>query len=160
MTNHRVVTGNKARKARNPAEQVKTPGLDHDTRRMMENWARWACASDEGHSMPMTNAYDMGGAGRRDYDKPEPLINGDAIDTDRAVRTLPDELRVVIVQYWTRRGTALQKARACRCHVATFWRRLHHAHVRINDYRRIIRQRSARVAAALGGGCQSPCQTP
>lgn len=78
-----------------------------------------------------------------------PLINGEAVDVDGAVDALPGELRVVVIQFWTKSGTVHEKARRAGCHVDTLYRRLEDAHHRIRSHLAALREAGRRRRAAL-----------
>jgi DNA-directed RNA polymerase specialized sigma24 family protein len=122
--------------------------IDVDTKRMMENWIRWKLGGGGPGNPSVTSNYDLEARGRREQIS-TPLLNGEAIDVDAAVDKLPAQLKNVIVQYWLRRGSARQKAKACRCAPDTFYRRLAQAHDAIREHLKALRRRGERVRAAL-----------
>lgn len=126
-----------------------------ETERLMRNWAMWK-QSGGTLNMAVTTAYELEGRGRRE-ETSIPLLNGEAIDVDAAVKTLTVELAKVVDEYWLRRGNIMQKVRRCRCAVATFYRRLDLAHGQVHAHMDALRQRSRRFAEAYKG---SPSQTP
>jgi hypothetical protein len=121
------------------------------TQLLMENWARWK----SGVSISVAvSRWGLEARGRRDVSS-IPLLNGEAADVDSAVDALPPELRQAVVEYWLKKGTAEKHARACRCELRTFYRRLDHAHERIRALLRAKRdqaERARRDYLALRGG--------
>ena len=121
-----------------------------ETERMMRNWARWKTGAPIGVSS--SSAYELEGRGRRE-EVSIPLLNGEAIDVDKAVHDLPGWLHEAVWQYWIRGGSVEEKARRCHCAVKTLYRRLDEAHGRIHvclDARRQAIRRVAAVDTAAG----------
>lgn len=110
---------------------------------MMLNWAQWRDGGAQADGISMTNAYDLAPRGRRDP-KATTLLNGEAIDVEAAVNALPPDLYSVVIEYWTKKGNTEKHARACRCAVATFYRRLDHAHERIRALMQAKRDQAER----------------
>lgn len=127
--------------------------IDADTQRMMLNWARWRSGVLIG--LPISGAYDLEAPGLRE-EVSMPLLNGEAMDVDEAVKQLHHELHAVLCEYWLRNGSATQKARKCRCAVGTFYRRLEHAHSRIRIHMDSVRERSRKKGEAYRARCQTP----
>jgi hypothetical protein len=115
-----------------------------ETERMMRNWARWKTGAPIG--LAVSSAYELEGRGRRE-EAPIPLLNGEAMDVDKAVLDLPGELFQVVEQHWLKRGTVKDKARRCHCSEATFYRRLDDAHARVHIFLDANRERHRRLAA-------------
>lgn len=118
--------------------------IDEETHRLMSNWAAWQ--SGASISLALSGAYALEARGRR-AEMCMPLLNGEALDVDRAVEQLDLSLHQVIREQWLRGGTAVQKARACRCHVDTFYKRLDVAHAHIRSYL-AERERAAQLQRA------------
>lgn len=116
-----------------------------ETSRMMRNWARWKTGAPIG--LAVSSAYQLEGRGRRE-EAPIPLLNGEALDVDKAVHDLPGELYHVVEQYWLKRGTMRDRARRCHCSEATFYRRLDDAHSRVHIYLDALRDAHRRRAAS------------
>jgi DNA-directed RNA polymerase specialized sigma24 family protein len=119
--------------------------IDADTQRMMNNWACWRSGVLIG--TPISGAYDLEARGLRE-ETSMPLLNGEALDVEAAVRQLPHELHAVVCEYWLRNGSSAQKARKCRCAAKTFYRRLEQAHSRIRIHLDSVRERSRKMAEA------------
>lgn len=116
--------------------------VNAETTRLMTNWARWK--SGVSISAAVSSAYNMEGHGRRD-ETPTPLINGEAVDVDAAVKLLPAELVDVVAVWWLRGGRAEDKAARCKCSVASLYRRLDYAHGRIRAHLSALRERGNRM---------------
>jgi DNA-directed RNA polymerase specialized sigma24 family protein len=121
---------------------------------MMLNWARW---THDGASIDvaMSGAYTLEARGTR-ADASMPLLNGEALDVDKAVRALKAELLAVVKEHWLRKGSARQKAKKCRCAIATFYRRLDEAHARIRVHLDDMRERGRRAGEAYRNRCLIP----
>jgi hypothetical protein len=115
-----------------------------ETGRLMLNWSRWKLGVPI--SVAVSGAYDLEARGRRE-ETPTPLLNGEALDVDKAVMDLPGDLFHVVEQFWLKKGTLDQKARKCKCAPATFYRRLQDAHGRIHMHMDSLRARGQRMAA-------------
>jgi hypothetical protein len=131
-----------------------------ETERLMRNWALWkysgssiSAAMSSAH-VAMTSAYSLEARGSRSGVS-MPLFDAEALDVDQAVGVLPEPLKLVVAEYWLRKGTTMQKVRRCRCAVATFYRRLGHAHSRIHLHLSGLRQRRMAVSATV-----APSQIP
>jgi hypothetical protein len=126
----------------------------------MRNWAAWKVsgssidAAMSAAHVSMTSAYSLEARGRRS-DVSIPLFDAEALDVDQAVGHLPEQLKLVVAEYWLRKGTTMQKVRRCRCAVATFYRRLGHAHSRVHLHLAGLRQRRMAVSANV-----APSQIP
>jgi DNA-directed RNA polymerase specialized sigma24 family protein len=123
--------------------EIPSDGLDAEFRRRMTNWSIWR--SGASISLAASTAYDPA-LHESNYDECYPLMNGDAVDVEEAVLQLPPELRNVVEAYWVGRGSNEQKARSCKCAIRTYWRRLDHAHVRIQQHLSVRRARHRRAA--------------
>lgn len=123
-----------------------------ETQRLMQNWARWRLGGSG--RMPRSGAYDLAARGHREMVS-DPLIDGEAAETDAAVIALPAELYDAVTVRWlghirppmSRKAklhshagdplervptsTAQQQAVACGVPLRTYYRRLSHAHARI-----------------------------
>lgn len=126
--------------------QMEQRDHDADTHRMMTNWARWKTGAPIG--LAVSGAYELEARGRRE-EASIPLLNGEASDVDQAIDLLPEPLRLVVAEYWLRKGTIREKLRRCRCGSETFYRRLHHSHDRIRAHLRSLRDRGLRARKAL-----------
>lgn len=128
-----------------------------ETERLMRNWARWRSGVPIG--LAVSGAYDLEAPGRRE-ETPIPLLNGEAVDVEEGVQALPTELKLVVYVHWLDRdlqekwiggkATTDRRARRCRCAVATYYRRLGHAHARIHLHLDHLRDRRRRIALVLG----------
>lgn len=127
--------------------------IDAETTRRMTNWARWKVggASIE---LAMSSAYDLEARGRREAVS-VPLMNGEALDVDRAVHDLPGELVLVVEQHWLKRGSVGRKAKRCGCAISTFYRRLEDAHYRVQVYLLELRRRRPDAALTYPGTLSS-----
>lgn len=123
----------------------------------MLNWAAWKLGGGS-FFPPVTSAYDLEARGRHEETSVE-LINGEAIDVERGMATLADELKLVVAEYWLRRGTVRQKLKSCRCSSRTFYRRLDQAHRQIHEYIGALRGRREALElsrARIANGGQTP----
>lgn len=126
--------------------QLERRDIDPETERLMRNWSRWKSGVPIG--LAVSSAYELEARGRRE-EVSIPLLNGEAMEVDRAVEALPGELKDVIRRHWLQAGgTIRQRAKACRCAVATYYRRLHQAHQRIRATIHLRRERGRRIAGA------------
>jgi len=57
-----------------------------------------------------------------------------AWEIERAVRSLERDLNKAMIEFYLRRGTVDQKARACQCGRRTLFDRVHRAHCRIAEW--------------------------
>lgn len=126
---------------------------EEEVSRMLSNWVRWKLG---GASISLAMSLQgLPSRGTRS-ETPVPLINGEAVDVDSAVEALPGPLRLVVHVHWLHelpdrqgrprrapRAPTDQRARACRCSVRTYFRRLRHAHDRI-----VALMRAKKVEAA------------
>lgn len=124
--------------------------IDADTERLMLNWARWRSGTLIG--TPISGAYDLEAPGRRE-EASIPLLNGEAVDVEEAVRQLPHELHAVVCEYWLYSGSAGKKAKKCRCALRTFWLRLERAHSRIRIHLDSVRERARKIGEAYRNRC-------
>ena len=126
-----------------------------ETARLMNNWAHWKAGVSI--SVAVSSAFNLEARGRREAVS-VPLLNGEAADVDAAVDALPRELHQVVVMHWLgettdhrgkprkmRAATIEQRAQACSCAVATYYRRLEHAHARIRALMRGKRAQAERA---------------
>lgn len=119
--------------------------IDAETERLMLNWARWKSGASV--TLAMSSAYDLEARGRREA-TPMPLINGEGVEVDAAVEQLPPELKLVVIQFWTKGGTIRQKARTCGCVERSLYNRLDDAHHRIRCHLSGQREIARRAADA------------
>lgn len=93
----------------------------------LQNWARWKLASG---SMPAPRLGDAAAAVVRDpyADKPIPISDCEASDTDDAVMRLPGELRITVIEYYVGRGGLREKLGRLCCEKATLFARIERAH--------------------------------
>lgn len=162
---------------RAPLDADKAKAIEEaETVALMTNWALWKVSGGDtaagvGGSGIISSAYNLEARGRRAA-VAIPLINGDAVIVDQAVRALPAELRQVINVHWLqqiedKRGrlrpwphaNTEQRARACGCQVRTYWRRLGHAHERIRALMRAKKVQAAE-SARLYRASLKPSETP
>lgn len=98
----------------------------------LKRWARWAARDGQVRGLWYARASafvpSAGGGGGVD-----PELDQESSDLDACVVRLPDELRLVVVEYYRRPGTQEQKARACGVSKATFFRKLDHAQQRLAE---------------------------
>jgi DNA-directed RNA polymerase specialized sigma24 family protein len=127
--------------------------IDWESRRIMLNWAQWKSGSPIG--LASSNAYELEARGRHE-ETPIPLLNGEALDVDKAISELPPELSVAVAEYWLRKGTIREKLRRLRCAAETFYRRLDQAHRRVREHLQRLRDIGVRKRAALANGRQTP----
>jgi len=127
--------------------------IDADTTRMMTNWARWRDGGGMS-SCAITAAYDLEARGRRE-EVSMPLINGEALDVDGAVKALDAELQEAVVQWWVKQGNAEKKAAACGCVVKTLYNRLDQAHRRIHSHLSHLREQGRRAREAYRAGVKT-----
>lgn len=127
-----------------------------ETERLMRNWARWKTGAPIG--LAVSSAYELEGRGRRE-EAPVPLLNGEAMDTEKAVLDLPGDLFHVVELHWLKRGTIAEKARRCHCSEATYYRRLDDAHSRVHIFLDAMRATHRRHAAVLGQTLAKPTCT-
>jgi hypothetical protein len=127
--------------------------IDSETHRLMTNWARWKSGAPIG--LASTSAYDLEAPGRRE-EVSIPLLNGEALDVDKAIEELPPPLSVAVAEYWLRAGTIRSKLHKLRCSSRTFYRRLDHAHTRVRAHLQRLRDRGRRKREALSKGGQTP----
>jgi hypothetical protein len=137
------------------AEEMEIDGL-------MTNWALWRTlgggpSAGESGSGLISSAYSLKARGRRSA-VAMPLINGDAVMVDQAVRMLPALLLRVVYAQWLalihdKRGhlkpwphaNVEQRARGCACSVRTYYRWLDDAHQRIVALIRARRSEATRA---------------
>jgi DNA-directed RNA polymerase specialized sigma24 family protein len=128
--------------------------IEHINARLIR-WADWAARSNRavglGYS-PCTIIRLMKGEFRCTFNRNDPMINDEAMNTERAVIKLPDELRKVVVVYYLKSGTVEQKARDCRCCRDTLYARLHHAHQRIDELLAMPRRERVSPKACIFSG--------
>lgn len=127
--------------------------IDAETERLMQNWARWK--SGAGVAMAVSSAYNLEATGAWG-ETPMPLIDGDAIMVDAAVESLPDGLKVVLIEYWVRGGLIDQKVRRCRCTRRTFYRRLDDANRKVVQLVQERRRSYGRARVARGEPAPQP----
>lgn len=98
----------------------------------LQNWARWKLASG---AMPTPRLGEAAAMVRDPYaEKPIPISDCEASDTDDAVMRLPGELRITVIEYYVGRGGLREKlARLC-CEKATLFARIERAHRLLADH--------------------------
>lgn len=105
--------------------------LDHDFVRRMDNWARSLDGSSVGTCSKL-----WGNVGGGSYEARVPVLMGEARDTDRAIRALPQRYQEVVTIFWTNRSqtlawmaTSTARVRLWRLGPASFgdWLELGHA---------------------------------
>lgn len=114
--------------------------LDAETTRVMENWAGWRRGDSIGAAV--SSAYrDV----RDAYDMPLPLINGEAVDVQKAIDRLEPHQAKAVEEFWVRRGQLHQIVRACGCSKAALYRRLDQAHRFIHAFLAELKTRAERL---------------
>jgi DNA-directed RNA polymerase specialized sigma24 family protein len=97
-------------------------------------WVLWhRRGQDNGLGFPRECAYTRLD-GRTPGKVSQPPVDEAAWEIERAVRALEHELNKVVIQFYLKRGTSEDKARACQCHRDTLYARLHTAHIRILEW--------------------------
>ena len=129
---------------------------DDDYERRMQNWRRWRLG---GGSLASTGgsplAYERMASGiyerfeARNREAKVPLLEGEAMDTDRAVRALERALRAAVETMYLAKGSLHAKARSCGCRREGLLMRLDLARVRILDH--VQHQREQRLRAQAIG---------
>lgn len=113
------------------------PTFADDYDRRMSNWRRWRLFGNtpgSGSSPAIYQALATGIYNRTDPRRREatmPMIDGEAADTDQAVRSLAAAQRQAIEVFYLQSGGMDRKARACGCRRDTFKDRLQAARVAI-----------------------------
>lgn len=115
--------------------------IEAETTRLMENWAAWR--RGDSISCAVSAAYRE--AIRDTYDTPLPLINGEALDVDKAIGRLEQHLQKAVEEFWVRRGQQHQIARACGCSMRAVYRRLDQAHRFIHAFLHELKERGERA---------------
>ncbi len=62
------------------------------------------------------------------------LIDEAAWEVHQAITDLPPLLNLAVIEFYLKRGTSIQKARACGCTESTLFYRIHSAHLKIMDW--------------------------
>lgn len=99
-----------------------------DFDRMLENWARWLFGDTVQSLVAISSIYHLGPKPPR-YGNTMPIINGEAIDLDRAIRRLArrhQQTLEVEMQDWLY-PTKILKARRCGVCVRTYQTRIEEA---------------------------------
>ena len=99
-----------------------------DFDRMLDNWARWLFGGTNVSAFSISCIYRIGPRPPR-YGNTSPIINGEAIDLDRAIKRLPNRYQQVLlieVQDWLYPTQAL-KAKRCAVCLNTYKTRLEQA---------------------------------
>lgn len=113
------------------------PTFADDYDRRMSNWRRWrlfGSTPGSGSSPAIYQALAIGIYNRTDPRRREatmPMIDGEAADTDHAVRSLSASLRQAVEVFYLQSGGIERKARQCGCRRDTFKERLQAARVAI-----------------------------
>lgn len=86
---------------------------DADTERRLQNWARWKLgAGARGLGYASVNLTMVLGDDRSDYQEARiPTVDCEAEETDRAIMTLPSELRATLEVFYVLGGGVTSKAR-------------------------------------------------
>lgn len=99
--------------------------------RRIENWALWYWRGSVGPRAPGPSpAYNLVNAlSPRDQENNNLVISGEAEDTDRILRRMEPKITEALTVHHTAPSTWTPSARAkrCRCHVATYYRRVERA---------------------------------
>jgi len=104
---------------------------NEDMERRLQNWARWKLGAGArgalGYaSVPFTSLL---GADRCDFEEARiPTVDCEAEETDRAVMTLPSELRATVEVFYVLGGGMAAKARRLACTEATIRARIARSH--------------------------------
>lgn len=94
-------------------------------------WVKWSLTRlDDGLGYPHACAF-VKIPGSPNHASP---VDESAWEIERAVKSLPADLKLAIIQFYLKRGTSDQKARACGCSPRHFFRRIHSAHIRILEW--------------------------
>ena len=127
-----------------------------DFERRMQNWRRWRLG---GGSLAKTGgspaAYERMASGLYDRFQPRnressvPLLEGEAMDTDRAVRALERALRAAVETMYLAKGSLHAKARSCGCRREGLLMRLDIARAQILNH--VQHQREQRIRAQAIG---------
>lgn len=93
----------------------------------LKRWGEWCARRESGglgypRECPYTRMQARSGVG---FSSPE--VDGEAVETERAVCELPEHLRETIRSYYVRPGTVEQKARDLRCGRDTVYARIERA---------------------------------
>jgi DNA-directed RNA polymerase specialized sigma24 family protein len=114
-----------------------------DIERRLQNWGRWkhgAGAGGLGYAKVTFSAEVVDCD--RDLESVVPTINVEAEVTDRAIMTLPSEVRATVEVVYVLGGTMAAKARRLACTEATIYSRLQRARRNISHW--LIEQTEAR----------------
>lgn len=99
----------------------------------LNNWARWRLAAGSG-SMASVNLEEAGMPRDPYADKPIPISDCEASETEEAVQRLPGDLRVTVLEYYIGPGGMRHKlARLC-CTEPTLYARIGRAHRQLADH--------------------------
>lgn len=96
-----------------------------DFDRMLQNWARWLNGGEQRGGIAPFPAYNLGPRPPR-YGNTMPMINGEAVDLDKAIKRIPKRYQQsleVDTQDWLY-PTQVLKARRCGVCVKTYKARL------------------------------------
>lgn len=119
--------------------------LEPDFERRMTNWALYCVGAGRGGGRSRYPAYNLGPPGRR-AGATTPVNAIEASETDDAVNALPVLLLRAVRSYWLSSDHVSERAGACRCGVATWYRRVDEGHTEIR--RLLAVQRAAKAALA------------
>lgn len=107
---------------------------NEDYERRMQNWRRWRLGGGDTSTGASPSVYEIMASGIYNRHEPGyrestiPLLVGEAMDTERAVRSLDRALRAAVETMYLARGSLKAKARCCGCRVDAFKQMLEIAH--------------------------------
>jgi hypothetical protein len=78
-----------------------------DFRRRMQNWAR--AVTGQLSALRSSWSVDPSVVNHGLEGAPLPMLEGEALDTDAALRTLPERYRWAVEEFWTREGRSLRQ---------------------------------------------------
>lgn len=94
--------------------------VDHETQRLLENWARYRIfGDDDGVGFGCSTLADLESRGRRDEVR-IPILAGEGFDVDRTIKTLPTPHERYLVAEYIKTGTQAERARWAGCAVNTY----------------------------------------
>jgi hypothetical protein len=94
---------------------------NEDYERRMQNWRRWRLGGGDTSTGASPSVYQIMASGiynrheARYRESTIPLLVGEAMDTERAVRSLDRALRAAVETVYLARGSLASKARSCGC---------------------------------------------
>ena len=105
-----------------------TPEQKRDIERRLSNWSLWYSRGRVGPRPPGPSpCYNLVNAFRpRDQENNNLVISGEAEDTDKILRSMEPKICQALTIHYTAPSTWTPKIRAkrCKCHVGTYYRRV------------------------------------